>query len=294
MGCCCNKGIVLDVPMDSPVIECISRRIEYDKTLTSGQSYTIEATGYWLIKLAATGHQFTADKWFNHGIGEETGIIYAKKGTVVPFKLGTTPSFNFGGLEINIPEVSDKTLNGSAITFTYLGIPNTAAGIRPFGGLGASGNVPAVNKILGDAADSVVLTTLSRITKWSSDELLDFWATAEIDFPEDGEYVIATTADDLAVIYLDEEAVFYYSNLHNIRLLGDPNNPAIQSSELTYYSIKIKVKAGKHRMWVYNINTICCHHYNYLGVKAPNGDLLALPSSGKWLYVQTTPGCAGA
>lgn len=292
MGCCCNGGIGMrlgDTPNTQVIVGCevtsfLYQHISHDRA----NVFTVPKDGHYLVYLVATGGD--VKRALLHDYGTEVHLAYLTQGQQVQYALGDTSTAVFpDGFRLQATK-KDGSYTEPLIAFQNLGDILTSA--RIVDSYAGGFNYPnRLDQYAGFHVKGVV-PLASDINYLNTGRVgFHYWATAVVDFPHTGVYTFGSLGDDYTHIFLDGTPVLMYSDI-NERAIRETAIPPTWGTAFSGGTANVQVSAGRHRLYMYNISTVCCNIHSGMFIKDADGNKIAASDEGtNWKYVRSPLNC---
>lgn len=283
MRCCCKMPFMFKRrEVDKFSVECQIDLTYYGQKDTNNGTFTAPETAHYLVMVAATGGDIK--KALRRAYGTEVAIAYLNAGEEIHYQLGDKAQASWPNGLVTALKQSDAQL-ASTIIIQNLGPIEPKARIASVfrGGyqypstLNGWAGFP-VNGVVPDAKD-IDYTNTGQV-------FFQYWAYAEVEFPEDGMYEFGAIGDDYANLFLDGQPIMMYSNISD-RYIADTRIGA--SGGLS----RVHVTKGMHRVYLWNLSDKCCqiHAGMYIKQVGTNRKIAASDDSTNWRYVRSPVDC---
>ena len=244
-----------------------------DQAVTSG-SYTIPKDGWYVSYISSHGADISKVMIY-YPVGTNTICNYYTKGQVINYQIGSNSRIQAKDgtwLEAgNVGVTSGQEVNQASVVFQYIGqisepvLILTDKGFRE--GVGRFGNF-----LSGTSFENTPRVIEPQLTDVKYDATgnvtFSFFAVTEFTVPESKNYLVASSGDDYANVYIDGKPAVWLAKNNVDRSLLTQNKGA-NSAYNTNLVNEVYLTAGTHTLVLWNCSTICCNISSIVAVKDP-------------------------
>lgn len=293
MKCCCqftNIGSLFNFPKENEYVkECEISTYLYQNILKDkSNKFVVPKQGHYLVYLTATGGD--VKRALLHDYGTEVHLMYLNVGDEIIFSLGDTSKARFpDGFEL-VATKKENSYIEPLIAFQNLGdITPQAKIVDTYGG--GFNYINRLDQYAGFHVKGIVPLKEDIDYMHTGRNSFHYWATTKVNFPKDGVYTFGTLGDDYTHLFLDGEPIVMYSDIKE-RHIKDENIPSTWGKDFSGGIAHVHVTAGEHTLYLYNINTVCCHIHSGMFAKDSEGNkIIASDEDGNWKYIRSPFNC---